>query len=503
MLFRVLRDASVCLMLSIHEGFGLTGWEAVAAEVPLIVSENTGLYALLERSGGQALGCVHSIDIRGRVDPPFYSDKDVGEVTRALRAIANNQDTAKSNAQALRGLLSEYTWEATARRLLNGLGLGARPQEIRTTDRSPTPAPAPAPAPAPPSPPPVGTQGAPSNRDSPSPTSDHAERFGWGHLFDSVVDAAIYLDDFKLARDDIVEAIRLGTLIPSRYHYSSDTGADRWLRMCEDSGYQHHQRTLKYWMGEDGGRMADLVRGEIDSLAFDYVSLGPGDGRKDASLVVEWMSAGIDLFYFPYDVSVRITAHAVHQVREAARRCQSGSLRVKAVLADFLHFTRIADVFGHRDKPNVVALLGTLGNLNNEHDVLRNIRITMGRDDLLLLEVRLNSESALAGLKSDTSVQHDFGPLEYYLGSRCNPADMDMLPVDEARSTVPKTVTYAVTYSGDTGLEFKHDKVLLQYMHLYDRDAFVAAARESGFHVLEQYVDPDSTFLECLLRRRR
>jgi glycosyltransferase involved in cell wall biosynthesis len=42
-LFRALSDASVCLMLSVHEGFGLTGWEAIAAGVPLVLSRNSGL----------------------------------------------------------------------------------------------------------------------------------------------------------------------------------------------------------------------------------------------------------------------------------------------------------------------------------------------------------------------------------------------------------------------------------------------------------------------------
>jgi len=36
-LFDQLRRANIALMLSWHEGFGLTGWEAIAAEVPLIV----------------------------------------------------------------------------------------------------------------------------------------------------------------------------------------------------------------------------------------------------------------------------------------------------------------------------------------------------------------------------------------------------------------------------------------------------------------------------------
>lgn len=46
-LFDILASHSVCLMLSVHEGFGLVGLEAIAAGVPLIISINTGLYEFL------------------------------------------------------------------------------------------------------------------------------------------------------------------------------------------------------------------------------------------------------------------------------------------------------------------------------------------------------------------------------------------------------------------------------------------------------------------------
>jgi glycosyltransferase involved in cell wall biosynthesis len=48
-IFRKLRQTDVAMMLSWHEGFGLVGWEAISAEVPLIVTKNSGLYQLVDR----------------------------------------------------------------------------------------------------------------------------------------------------------------------------------------------------------------------------------------------------------------------------------------------------------------------------------------------------------------------------------------------------------------------------------------------------------------------
>ena len=58
-IFEHVRTSSVALMLSWHEGFGLTGWEAIAAEVPLIVSLDSGLYRLVdELLGPSGTACL-------------------------------------------------------------------------------------------------------------------------------------------------------------------------------------------------------------------------------------------------------------------------------------------------------------------------------------------------------------------------------------------------------------------------------------------------------------
>lgn len=85
-----LRNHSVCMMLSLHEGFGLTGWEAIAAEVPLILSENSGLYRLLDNLlGGSGLGCVQSVNIRGTLDADLINQEDLETTRDAIIKIRN------------------------------------------------------------------------------------------------------------------------------------------------------------------------------------------------------------------------------------------------------------------------------------------------------------------------------------------------------------------------------------------------------------------------------
>lgn len=111
-----LRQHSVCLMLSLHEGFGLVGWEAIAAEVPLIVSTNTGVYdAVSKYLGGVGRGCLRPVTILGATTENSYRDEDVEKVSIALREVSKQGAGAKKDAQVLKGLLQlACTWEHTA-----------------------------------------------------------------------------------------------------------------------------------------------------------------------------------------------------------------------------------------------------------------------------------------------------------------------------------------------------------------------------------------------------
>ena len=114
-LYDELSVASVALMPSWHEGFGLVGWEAIAAGVPLIVSKNSGLYRLLEEEHpGQGTGCVYSLVIRGKEDEPFFRDEDLESTVETLKQIADNPSNARKQANILKNILEDYTWPACA-----------------------------------------------------------------------------------------------------------------------------------------------------------------------------------------------------------------------------------------------------------------------------------------------------------------------------------------------------------------------------------------------------
>jgi glycosyltransferase involved in cell wall biosynthesis len=115
-LYKELSGASVAMMPSWHEGFGLVAWEAIAAGVPLIISQNSGAYRYLEKEYlGIGTGCVFPVEVLGDLDSPYFQDNDLKEVVKALMKVAKDPAAARKKAANLRNLLlGKETWLACA-----------------------------------------------------------------------------------------------------------------------------------------------------------------------------------------------------------------------------------------------------------------------------------------------------------------------------------------------------------------------------------------------------
>lgn len=123
-LFDDLRGSSVSMMPSWHEGFGLVAWEAIAAGVPLIISNKSGAYQMLEElNHGLYTSYVTPIDVAGSNKEPFFQEGDVSNLAMALISIAKNSTAARQKAACLReALCSKYSWASCARETLGILG---------------------------------------------------------------------------------------------------------------------------------------------------------------------------------------------------------------------------------------------------------------------------------------------------------------------------------------------------------------------------------------------
>ncbi len=123
-LFEDLRTASVALMPSWHEGFGLVAWEAIAAGVPIILSKKSGVFQFLsEFKHGKCLNWIIGVDILGQSDEPFFRVEDKETIANALLEIAKSTSVYREKALLLRDeLKDEFSWLACATQFANYIG---------------------------------------------------------------------------------------------------------------------------------------------------------------------------------------------------------------------------------------------------------------------------------------------------------------------------------------------------------------------------------------------
>lgn len=121
-----LRKHTVCMVLSLHEGFGLVGLEAISVEVPIILSENTGLYLAIKNTVQDGIGCLNSLKILKPMKDSLYHEDNVKPVAEILIKIHSDKENAKKSASSLRQKLLDagWTWSNAARNVIDGLELG-------------------------------------------------------------------------------------------------------------------------------------------------------------------------------------------------------------------------------------------------------------------------------------------------------------------------------------------------------------------------------------------
>lgn len=129
-LYDDLKSASVALMPSWHEGFGLVAWEAIAAGVPLIISKGSGVYEFLDDLFKTNL--VEAIKVDGSSQHPFFNDKDLDEVAKAITRIAQEPEKFRKRAMELRDQLSVYTWEDCVEKVANYFAWEVKKNTITT-----------------------------------------------------------------------------------------------------------------------------------------------------------------------------------------------------------------------------------------------------------------------------------------------------------------------------------------------------------------------------------
>jgi hypothetical protein len=362
-------------------------------------------------------------------------------------------------------------------------GTGPEALSVRTSSHESVPASAPS-----------------SPRPTPVPNSAARTILARGEILSELVDAAFLVQSGGM--DDLEQIrrhVRVGTYLTSRFLYSSDRGASRWLELCSDPEYTTYASS-KGFIDANRDRILDACGHEFLRTSPDYVSLGPGNGRKDKSLLSALLRRTSEpVYYYPLDISLLMLSRATQTM--AMDRELRSRLKIKAIYSDFSDLQLLLPVFDFRNAPNLFVFLGnTLGNMQHEEEFLGKLHSAMRAGDVLILEVRLTcGEDNVAGGADELRWRFNFTPLET-IGVPYDHRKVKFRVISNA-SHIPGTRTVVGEY-----LEHQlpgSDEIYttrLTYIHHYQSSEIASALRARGFDIKGQFSN-DRTAIFVLAKK--
>jgi len=205
----------------------------------------------------------------------------------------------------------------------------------------------------------------------------------------NLADASLHFPRRRFGyREDIREYIYKKEVIPARYYYVTDEGAEFWIKMSSDPLYKFHSNSIKLIR-----RFSKIFANHVD-VPFDFISLGSGDGVKDQILLdasvrksksSEGKRTGGDICYYPIDISDKLLVECLKNVFRGS--LLGSAVKMRAILGDFCDLSLLKAIYEDRPAQNVFSILGnTFGNTDETY-IMNALQDAMYSGDYLLVEV--------------------------------------------------------------------------------------------------------------------
>lgn len=261
------------------------------------------------------------------------------------------------------------------------------------------------------------------------PSENEEYTRGTTKFIDSMLDAVLFFRDATVfANEEILDFIGKDRVIPYRLLYKTEQGTRRWLNLCESPTYTFYIRSYNYL----NDNISDLIGKIVEAAGrtdFDLVSLGVGDGRKDALVIksiISQMCKSEILYYYPMDISpymIEKTARYLANDDELMQKLDR--LRIKPFVGDFLGIDKMDLIYNYRESPNIFCLLGnTIGN-DDEDEIVQTLQGAVQAGDFIILELNTDTDGGDKEQlqRSTENKLHDLSPLEA-VGIKYNPSDL-------------------------------------------------------------------------------
>ena len=185
-----------------------------------------------------------------------------------------------------------------------------------------------------------------------------------------------------------------GKQILSGYSYWGIEPAIAWQHACRDPYYP----VMKDGIDSFTQRWNDL-QPALGGAKFHYVSLGPGTGEKDRTVLQTLQPTYPEMLYVPVDMSAEMLRICLQPIRDLPF-IKTFRRQILPVQLDFSYDENLDEMQGLRDRlmgdePILWGLLGnTAANFEDDLELIERLARLLRPQDLLMLEVATTTELA-------------------------------------------------------------------------------------------------------------
>lgn len=195
---------------------------------------------------------------------------------------------------------------------------------------------------------------------------------------------------------DIITNIDIHREIPRQYNYF-DKGAEYWDAYAERMATEESPNNLNSTVELLSLNLKNIERQIEGKRWVNVIDIGPGNGLPVKELLGHLLDRGVLARYIAIDISKKMLEIAERNIKTWF----DGAVQFEGYVRD-INFERFDDLLAEEtimhdavSRANLVLLLGsTLANFRTPADALKVIYSSIGRNDLLLYSVKLDSEAS-------------------------------------------------------------------------------------------------------------
>lgn len=310
--------------------------------------------------------------------------------------------------------------------------------------------------------------------------------------------------DDHFARDVMHGLSAIPKYLPSKYFYDKQGDSlfqqimeldEYYLTRCEYQIIEENKNNILNYVAKGG-------------KPFDLIDFGAGDGKKTKILLEHFLECRADFSYKPIDISENVLKILAEDLNQ-----NLPNLKLEPLQGEY--FNVLSQLKSESDRTKVVLFLGSnIGNFRKPVavDFLTQMANSLSKDDMLFLGVDLVKDPRIiaSAYNDSQGVTRDFNlnllvRINRELGGNFDLDQFNHFPLynpvtGTARSFLISTTQQTISIDR-LNASFHFDAwepVHTEYSHKYRMEELKKLAADSGFNIIEQYLDSSNYFTDGL-----